>query len=66
MAVSEHQLVFDFAALERLVEQLREYRRVETGPARLLRELVVVGLAPDAILSAAALVLVLDEPKETT
>jgi hypothetical protein len=66
VTVSEHQLAFDLDALNRLVGQLHDRRRVGTGPERLLVELVRQGLDEDALIPAAGLALALDQPKERT
>jgi hypothetical protein len=44
-----------------LADELRIRPLEASGPGRLLRELVRIGLAPDALTLAAALVLTLDE-----
>lgn len=63
MIVSVHpeQLVLDLDALTRLVERLRETRRIDTGAERLLVALVASGLDERALTSAAALVLEMEE-----
>jgi hypothetical protein len=65
MTVSEHQLALDLDALARLVDSVRARRHVPAGAERLLAELVRGGLAERDLISAAALVLQLDRPKET-
>jgi hypothetical protein len=64
MTVSEQQLSFDLDALARLVDQLHQRRRIETGAPRLLEALVRCGLDERALVSAAALCGVLDEPHD--
>lgn len=67
MNVSEHQLAFDLdQALTRLVDQLRarRHRHLDSGAERLLVALVNAGLDEHALVSAAALVLELDNPQK--
>jgi hypothetical protein len=66
VSVHPDQLAFDFDALVRLFDQLHARRRIETGAPRLLEALVKRGLDERALVSAAALVLELDRPKEAS
>jgi hypothetical protein len=66
MTVSEHQLQLDIdAAIVRLVDQLRDRRRVTTGAQRLLVDLIRAGLDVQHLPVAAALVTELDRPRAT-
>jgi hypothetical protein len=62
MTVHPDQLALDFAQAACLLEQLRDRRRVDAGPARLLAALVRFGLSERAVPVAAALALELDQP----
>jgi hypothetical protein len=66
MTVSEHQLQLDFDALQRLVATLHDRRRIDPGAPRLLAALVHAGLDERDLPVAAALCVLLDEPKEMT
>jgi hypothetical protein len=66
MAATEYeQLSFDLDALACRVDRLADRRRIKTPAAKLLAELVRVGLDERALMSAAALVLELDRPRTT-
>jgi hypothetical protein len=64
VTVSPDQLAFDLEAMSRLVDQLRDRRRLHSGASRLLVAMVRAGLAERDLAVAAALCIELDNGRD--